>query len=91
MTFDKLPVGLFGLLHSNRDFTQQESWGKNQFNNSFPVALACYMYYKGINLNYLTLDENLQVQHQKIDASRIFGLPPLYENLFFSFESDYVP
>ncbi|MFW6359681.1 MAG: HindVP family restriction endonuclease, partial [Chroococcales cyanobacterium] len=38
--------GLFGITHSNRDFSQKQSWGKNQFNNSFPVALASYMGYK---------------------------------------------
>ncbi|RKZ70412.1 MAG: HindVP family restriction endonuclease, partial [Candidatus Parabeggiatoa sp. nov. 1] len=38
---------LFGIKHSNRDFSNKESWGKNQFNSSFPVALACYMSDKG--------------------------------------------
>lgn len=30
--------GLFGLEHgrSNRDFSKEESWGKNKFNNAFP-------------------------------------------------------
>lgn len=50
MNSEKSQVGLFGLLHSNRDFSQRESWGKNQFNNSFPIALSCYMYHKGIKL-----------------------------------------
>lgn len=31
---------LFGLSKSNRDFTQKECWGKNQFNSSFPASLA---------------------------------------------------
>jgi len=35
---ENLQVGLFGLNHSNRDFSQRESWGKNQFNNSFPAS-----------------------------------------------------
>lgn len=49
------------------------------------------MYQKGIKLNYLTLDKDLKIQHQELDVSQIFGIPPLAENLFFSFESDYVP
>ena len=28
---ENLQVGLFGLNHSNRDFSQRESWGKNQY------------------------------------------------------------
>ncbi|MBK1987549.1 HindVP family restriction endonuclease [Sphaerospermopsis aphanizomenoides BCCUSP55] len=91
MNSDQLQVGLFGLLHSNRDFSQRESWGKNQFNNSFPASLACYMYHQGMKLNYLTLDKDLKIQHQEIDVSEILGIPPLSSNLFFSFESDYVP
>jgi HindVP restriction endonuclease len=88
---DNLQVGLFGLTHSNRDFSQRESWGKNQFNNSFPASLACYMYQKELKLNYLTLDKQLKIQHEEIDISQIFGIAPLSDNLFFSFESDYVP
>lgn len=91
MNSEQSQVGLFGLLHSNRDFSQRESWGKNQFNNSFPIALSCYMYHKGMKLNYLKLDKNFKIEHQEIDVSEIFGIPPLSPNLFFSFESDYVP
>lgn len=91
MNFEQIQVGLFGLIHSNRDFSQRESWGKNQFNNSFPASLACYMYHKGMKLNYLMLNKNLKIQHQEIDVDQIFGIAPLSTNLFFSFESDYVP
>ncbi len=54
---DNLQVGLFGLNHSNRDFSQRESWGKNQFNNSFPASLACYMYQQGLP-GFLTKSSN---------------------------------
>ncbi|WP_414550405.1 HindVP family restriction endonuclease [Anabaena sp. CCY 0017] len=87
----KIEASLFGLNHSNRDFSQRESWGKNQFNNSFPVSLACYMYSQGLKLNYLTLDEQLKIKHKEIQVSEILGTSPLSSNLFFSFESDYVP
>lgn len=36
-------ASLFGLKNSNRDFSSKDNWGKNQFNSSFPAALACYM------------------------------------------------
>jgi site-specific DNA-cytosine methylase len=45
--------GLFGIRYSNRDFTQKNSWGKNQFNSSFPAALACYMSSKQLKANYI--------------------------------------
>jgi len=37
---------LFGIVNSNRDYATPYSWGKNQFNSSFPAALACYLYSK---------------------------------------------
>jgi len=33
-------LNLFGLNNSNRDFSKAESWGKNQFNSSFPATLS---------------------------------------------------
>jgi hypothetical protein len=82
---------LFGLKNSNRDFTQKESWGKNQFNSSFPAALACYMHSKDFAPVYLELDNELKVVHSKINVADLFGMNPSSEELFFSFESDYVP
>lgn len=82
---------LFGLTNSNRDFSLKSSWGKNQFNNSFPTSLACYMYSQELEPVYLTLDKNLSVKHDKISVSTLFGINPLSSNLFFAFESDYVP
>lgn len=83
--------GLFGINQSNRDFTKDEAWGKNQFNTSFPAALACYMDYKKINPVYLTLDENLKVTHKKIQLMELFGIKCDSPNLFFAFESDFAP
>lgn len=34
---------LFGLDKTNRDFSKKTSWGKNQFNSSFPASLCCYL------------------------------------------------
>ena len=83
--------GLFGINRSNRDFTQRATWGKNQFNTSFPAALACYMHHQGIKPVYLSLDENLAVVHDKITVKKLFGIDPTSPHLFFAFESDFVP
>ncbi len=82
---------LFGINKSNRDFTKKETWGKNQFNSSFPVSLACYMYKKGIEAVYLKLNDDLKIQHSTISTEKLFGISPYAENLFFAFESDFIP
>ena len=45
--------GLYGLSNSNRDFSDSYYWGKNQFNTSFPMAMACYMRNRGIPAVYI--------------------------------------
>ena len=77
---------LFGINQSNRDFSKKESWGKNQFNSSFPTALACYMGSRKIDPVYLTLDRNLTLNHGKIKVSDIFSIDYNSPNLFFAFE-----
>lgn len=91
MISQNTPPSLFGLIHSNRDFSQRDSWGKNQFNNSFPISLVCYMDGMGLDLGYLTLNQQLKITHEKISATKVFGIEPSSPNLFFAFESDYVP
>ncbi|MEA5510179.1 HindVP family restriction endonuclease [Crocosphaera sp. UHCC 0190] len=83
--------GLFGIDHSNRDFTKSISWGKNQFNSSFPAALACYMSQKNLDPVYLKVDNQLEIYHDKISVSSILGLDYTSPNLFFAFERDYIP
>jgi hypothetical protein len=85
------PPGLFGLKNSNRDFAQNTNWGKNQFNNAFPVSLACYMSSKNIDPVYLTLNPELKVLHGKIKVSDVFGIDPLAADSFYAFESIYTP
>ena len=81
---------LFGLKKSNRDFTTHESWGKNQFNSSFPASLCCYMYSKGLDAIYLS---NNKGQHTigRLPITKLFGIAPDSEHIFFSFESAYIP
>jgi hypothetical protein len=83
--------GLFGLNHSNRDFSQKEAWGKNCFNSSFPAALCAYLYQHNLDNIYLKLDSNLQVIHSTIDTSILYGIEPTSDNLFYAFENQFTP
>ena len=83
--------GLFGIKYSNRDFTQKESWGKNQFNSSFPAALACYMDSQNINANYICLNKDNKVSNSEISIQEVLRINPLSEDIFFAFESIYTP
>jgi hypothetical protein len=89
-TITKQPI-LFGIENSNRDFSKKESWGKNQFNSSFPVALVCYMSDKALENVYLKLDKNLKVIHDSITSESLFGIIPKSKTLFFAFETPYTP
>lgn len=82
---------LFGLQRTNRNFSTKEAWGKNQFNTSFPASLACYMGLEGVAPVYLTLDNSLKVQHNKIDAADLLGLNAASPELCFRFETVYSP
>ncbi|WP_434308191.1 HindVP family restriction endonuclease [Haemophilus influenzae] len=81
---------LFGLNRSNRDFSLRETWGKNQFNSSFPVSLCCYMSSKGILANYLSI-ENAEIKCSSIDIKDVFEIEPENENTFFAFETSHSP
>ncbi len=83
--------GLFGINHSNRNFESKDSWGKNQFNSSFPASLAAFMEIQGLEPVYLKLDNTLKVAHDSISTSELFGMQPLLDDLFYSFESPYLP
>lgn len=82
---------LYGIDHSNRDFTKREVWGKNQFNSSFPAALACYMYSKKINPVYIKADKCMKRELADISVDELFGIDPLGDNTFYAFETQYKP
>lgn len=82
---------LFGINNSNRDFTNPIVWGKNQFNSSFPAALACYMYSKGVKPVYIRADRQMNRELSYISVNNLFGVDPLGDNTFFSFETQYIP
>lgn len=82
---------LFGIKHSNRDFADRDAWGKNQFNSSFPAALSAYLASENLDNVYIKLNDNLETFHDFISTENLFGLPIFSENLFYSFESQFLP
>lgn len=83
--------GLYGISNSNRDFSNADCWGKNQFNSSFPVSLACYMRDKGIPAVYMGLNNDCTVIKSEISFDNVFGTNLNNDELYFSFESKYEP
>jgi hypothetical protein len=88
---EKLKPGLFGIKKSNRDFTDRETWGKNQFNSSFPAALANYLYSKNLEAEYIKISDKQKITHDKISIFDLYGIAPDSEKLFFSFEEKFMP
>ncbi len=84
---DLANAGLFGIKNSNRDFTQQSSWGKNQFNSAFPVALLCYFHSKGMECVYLTSQKDGTIKQSSISPSNVLGMKCDDADIYFSFES----
>lgn len=83
--------GLFGINHSNRDFTEKEAWGKNCFNSSFPASLCSYLHNRNFENIYLKLDSNLQVIHSSISTAEFYKINPTSDNLFYAFETQFTP
>lgn len=82
---------LFGQKHSSRDYSKSASWGKNQFNSSFPASLLAYMAYKGVNPVYLKVDEGNHIVHADIAPSDVLGIDPLSDDAYYNFEAGYSP
>lgn len=81
---------LYGLDNSNRDFSQKDSWGKNQFNSSFPTSLCCYLDSIDENANYLKLSYGKLIVSQ-ISISKAFNISPTDNDTFYAFEALYSP
>lgn len=88
---NSIKPGLFGINKSNRDFSSKESWGKNQFNSSFPAALACYFHSKNLNAVYLKSDKDMNIVKSSISIQDLFGIDPLCSDTYYSFETQYTP
>ena len=80
---------LYGIEHSNR--SKKDFWGKNQFNSTFPVALACYMRDKGIKPVYISLSSDFDIINTEVSFDDIFGTTLPNKDLNFCFESKYDP
>ncbi len=83
-------ASLFGLGNSNRDFTKVESWGKNQFNSSFPASLSCYLDHRAIEANYISINSH-KFGISSVSITDIFGIKPNAENTYFAFEAQHTP
>ena len=81
---------LFGLNKTNRDYTKKETWGKNQFNSSFPASLCCYLASKGIEANYLSI-YNGEFQVKTISIDKVFSIKADSDDLYFAFEAQHSP
>ncbi|MCX9006749.1 HindVP family restriction endonuclease [Citrobacter portucalensis] len=80
---------LFGIVNSNR--SGKDLWGKNQFNSTFPLSLACYMREQKIPVIYLTLDNELNVVPVELSVDDLFSSSLPSNDLFYSFESQFNP
>ena len=83
--------GLFGQKHSSRDYRYEESWGKNQFNSSFPASLVAYMSSKGLLPVFICTNKDNSIIHKYITAEKLFGINPLCEDAYYDFEAGYYP
>jgi hypothetical protein len=80
---------LYGIEHSNR--AKSDFWGKNQFNSTFPVALACYMRDKGIKPVYISLSSDFEIVNTEVSFDDVFRTKLPNKDLSFSFESKFEP
>ncbi len=80
---------LYGLKQTNRQ--GKNLWGKNQFNSTFPAALACYMRDRKLGAVYVNLTNDLKTQCTEISIDNLFNTKLPNEKLYFDFEAHYEP
>lgn len=83
--------GLFGQKYSSRDYRYEDSWGKNQFNSSFPASLVAYMGSMDMKPVFICTNKNNEVIHRYIDSKELLGVEPLSEDAYYDFEAGYYP
>lgn len=83
--------GLFGQKYSSRDYRYEESWGKNQFNSSFPASLVAYMSSKNISPVFICTNKRNEIIHRHISATELLGIDPLCEDAYYDYEAGYYP
>lgn len=80
---------LVGLEKSNVRFDRrgEGGWGKNKFNNAFPIALLTYMHSRGLDLPYIRAISHsgiASIERTRISIPDVFGGNP--EECFYEFE-----
>ena len=84
---------LYGITSSNRIPSSGKShnfWGKNQFNSSFPAALACWMRDEGIKPVYVhTSEGEIIASDDKISFDDVFNSNAPNKLLRFDFEAKF--
>ena len=83
--------GLFGQKYSSRDYRYEDSWGKNQFNSSFPASLVAYMGSKGIDPIFICTNKKNEIVHKHISSSKLLGIDPLSDEAYYDYEAGYYP
>jgi len=91
MNKTSISPSLFGINNSNRDFTKEESWGKNVFNSSFPASLCCYFEEQSIRPNYLSIDLEGNYTISDCTIEDVFGISSKSSDIVFAFESVHTP
>ena len=86
--------GLYGLKNTNRK--GKDLWGKNQFNSTFPVSLACWMRDNSINPVYIrtsSIDGKLttKADPETLTWNEVFNTDKPNDELTFNFESVFKP
>jgi len=82
---------LYGISKSNRNFADPFYWGKNQFNSSFPAALACYMRDQKVPAVYLRHGSKSDTRVSEIGFDDVFGTKLPNAKIFFGFEERFSP
>lgn len=83
--------GLFGQKYSSRDYRYEDSWGKNQFNSSFPASLVAYMGSQGKNPVYICTNNQNEIVHKYIDTTTLLGVDPMGEEAYYNYEAEFYP
>ncbi|MDE6562001.1 MAG: HindVP family restriction endonuclease [Muribaculaceae bacterium] len=73
---------------SSRDYSKENSWGKNIFNSSFPASLVAYMYSKNISAVYIKSESGC-IHHTSISGEDLFKINPLSDRAFFNYEAGF--
>ena len=82
---------LYGVVNSNR--SEQNLWGKNQFNSAFPVSLCCYMRDHGMRPVYIAVNSDFshRIEENEITFADVFGASAPGANIRFEFETAFGP